>query len=126
MKPYNYKLDIIYEDGDLLVINKLAGISIHPGPGNYDNTIVNALVHYCDGNLSNIGDELRPGIVHRIDKDTSGLVVIAKNNNAHENLSMQFNKHTITRVYQLLVWGKLRPQSGCIKTLIKRSSKIDN
>ena len=123
LKPYNYKLDIIYEDGDLLVINKLAGISIHPGPGNYDNTIVNALVHYCDGNLSNIGDELRPGIVHRIDKDTSGLVVIAKNNNAHENLSMQFNKHTITRVYQLLVWGKLRPQSGCIKTLIKRSSK---
>ena len=123
MKPYNYKLDIIYEDGDLLVINKLAGISIHPGPGNYDNTIVNALVHYCDGNLSNIGDELRPGIVHRIDKDTSGLVVIAKNNNAHENLSMQFNKHTIARVYQLLVWGKLRPQSGCIKTLIKRSSK---
>ena len=123
LKPYNYKLDIIYEDGDLLVINKLAGISIHPGPGNYDNTIVNALVHYCDGNLSNIGDELRPGVVHRIDKDTSGLVVIAKNNNAHENLSMQFNKHTITRVYQLLVWGKLRPQSGCIKTLIKRSSK---
>jgi len=123
LKPYNYKLDIIYEDGDLLVINKLAGISIHPGPGNYDNTIVNALVHYCDGNLSNIGDELRPGIVHRIDKDTSGLVVIAKNNNAHENLSIQFNKHTITRVYQLLVWGKLRPQSGCIKTLIKRSSK---
>ena len=123
LKPYNYKLDIIYEDGDLLVINKLAGISIHPGPGNYDNTIVNALVHYCDGNLSNIGDELRPGIVHRIDKDTSGLVVIAKNNNAHENLSMQFNKHTIARVYQLLVWGKLRPQSGCIKTLIKRSSK---
>ena len=123
LKPYNYKLDIIYEDGDLLVINKLAGISIHPGPGNYDNTIVNALVYYCDGNLSNIGDELRPGVVHRIDKDTSGLVVIAKNNNAHESLSMQFNKHTITRVYQLLVWGKLRPQSGCIKTLIKRSSK---
>ena len=123
LKPYNYKLDIIYEDGDLLVINKLAGISIHPGPGNYDNTIVNALVHYCDGNLSNIGDELRPGVVHRIDKDTSGLVVIAKNNNAHENLSNQFNKHTITRVYQLLVWGKLRPQSGFIKTLIKRSSK---
>ena len=123
LKPYKYKLDIIYEDDDLLVINKFAEIAMHPGPGNYDNTIVNALVYYCDGNLSNIGDELRPGIVHRIDKDTSGLVVIAKNNNAHENLSIQFNKHTINRVYQLLIWGKLRPQSGCIKTFIKRSSK---
>ena len=90
---------------------------------NYDQTIVNALIKYCKGNLSNIGDELRPGIVHRIDKDTSGLVVIAKNNIAHENLSMQFNKHTITRIYKLLVWGKLRPQNGTISTLIKRSSK---
>ena len=96
---------------------------MHPGAGNYDKTIVNALMSYCGSNLSNIGDELRPGIVHRIDKDTSGLVVIAKNNLAHENLSAQFNKHTINRVYQLLVWGKLRPQSGRIKTLIKRSSK---
>ena len=96
---------------------------MHPGAGNYDKTIVNALMHYCNGNLSNIGDELRPGIIHRIDKDTSGLVVIAKNNTTHENLSTQFNKHTITRVYQLLVWGKLRPQSGFIKTLIKRSTK---
>ena len=96
---------------------------MHPGAGNYDKTIVNALMNYCDGNLSNIGDELRPGIVHRIDKDTSGLVVIAKNNLAHENLSVQFNKHTIKRIYQLLVWGKLRPQSGTIKTLIKRSTK---
>ena len=84
---------------------------------------LNALMHYCGGNLSNIGDELRPGIIHRIDKDTSGLVVIAKNNVTHENLSTQFNKHTITRVYQLLVWGKLRPRSGSIKTLIKRSVK---
>ena len=96
---------------------------MHPGAGNYDQTIVNALIKYCKGNLSNIGDELRPGIVHRIDKDTSGLVVIAKNNIAHENLSMQFNKHTITRIYKLLVWGKLRPQNGTISTLIKRSSK---
>ena len=123
LKPYNFKLDIIYEDDCLLIINKPAGIVMHPGAGNYDNTIVNALMNYCGGNLSNIGDELRPGIVHRIDKDTSGLIVIAKNNFAHENLSIQFNKHSIKRVYQLLIWGKLRPQKGTIKTLIKRSTK---
>ena len=123
LKPYKFKLDIIYEDKDIIIINKPAGIVIHPGAGNYDNTIVNALMSYCGGNLSNIGDELRPGIVHRIDKDTSGLIVIAKNNFAHENLSIQFNKHSIKRVYQLLIWGKLRPQTGTIKTLIKRSTK---
>ena len=123
LKSFDFKLNIIYEDDDLLVINKPAGIVIHPGAGNYDKTIVNALMHYCRGNLSNIGDELRPGIVHRIDKDTSGLVVIAKNNETHENLSKQFNKHTINRVYQLMIWGKLRPQSGKIETLITRSSR---
>ena len=118
LKPYKFKLDIIYEDKDIIIINKPAGIVIHPGAGNYDNTIVNALMNYCGGNLSNIGDELRPGIVHRIDKDTSGLIVIAKNNFTHENLSIQFNKHSIKRVYQLLIWGKLRPRTGSIKTLI--------
>ena len=123
IKPYNFKLNIIYEDKDMIIINKPAGIIMHPGAGNYDNTIVNALMNYCGGNLSNIGDELRPGIVHRIDKDTSGLIVIAKNNFAHENLSIQFNKHSIKRVYQLLIWGKLRPRTGTIKTLIKRSTK---
>jgi len=123
IRPYNFKLDIIYEDNNLLVINKPAGIVIHPGAGNYDNTIVNALMHHCGKNLSTIGDEYRPGIVHRIDKDTSGLVVIAKNNETHENLSIQFNKHKITRIYQLLIWGKLRPQNGKISTLITRSSK---
>ena len=123
LKPYNYKLEIIYEDDDLLVINKPAGIIMHPGAGNYDKTIVNALIHYNKDSLSTIGDELRPGIVHRIDKNTSGLVVVAKNNITHENLSKQFNNHTITRVYQLLVWGKLRPSSGKINTLITRSSK---
>ena len=123
IKPYNFKLNIIYEDKDILIINKPAGIVVHPGAGNYDNTIVNALMNYCGENLSNIGDELRPGIVHRIDKDTSGLIVIAKNNFAHGNLSIQFNKHSIKRVYQLLIWGKLRPQTGTIKTLIKRSTK---
>ena len=96
---------------------------MHPGAGNYDQTIVNALIHYDKNSLSTIGDELRPGIVHRIDKNTSGLVVIAKNNESHENLSKQFSDHTITRVYQLLIWGKLRPSSGKIDTFIVRSSK---
>jgi 23S rRNA pseudouridine1911/1915/1917 synthase len=123
LKPYDFKLEIIYGDEDLLVINKPAGIIMHPGAGNYDKTIVNALMHYDKDSLSTIGDELRPGIVHRIDKNTSGLVVIAKNNETHENLSKQFSDHTITRVYQLLIWGKLRPSSGKIETFIARSSK---
>ena len=123
LKPFNFKLDIVFEDKNLLVINKPAGIIMHPGAGNYDKTIVNALINYCNENLSSIGDELRPGIVHRIDKDTSGLVVIAKNNETHEDLSKQFNKHTINRIYQLMIWGKLRPQSGKIETLITRSSR---
>tara|TARA_B100001996_G_scaffold5663_1_gene4775 strand:- start:353 stop:1330 length:978 start_codon:yes stop_codon:yes gene_type:complete len=123
LKPYNFKLEIIYEDKDLLVINKPAGIIMHPGAGNYDKTIVNALIHYDKHSLSNIGDELRPGIVHRIDKNTSGLIVVAKNNKTHENLSKQFSEHTIIREYFLLIWGKLRPTSGKIETYIARSSK---
>ena len=123
LKPYKYKLDIIYEDEDLIILNKPAGIIMHPGAGNFDNTIVNALINYDKNSLSNIGDELRPGIVHRIDKNTSGLVVIAKNNQTHENLSIQFSKHSITRVYQLLIWGKIRPSKGKIETLITRSSR---
>ena len=123
LKPYKYKLDIIFEDEDLIVLNKPAGIVIHPGAGNFDNTIVNALIYYNKNSLSNIGDKYRPGIVHRIDKNTSGLVVIAKNNQAHEHLSNQFSKHTITRIYQLMIWGKLRPSKGRIETLITRSSK---
>ncbi len=123
LKPYQYKLDIKYEDDDLIVLNKPSGIVMHPGAGNYDNTIVNALINYDKNSLSNIGDELRPGIVHRIDKNTSGLVVIAKNNYTHENLSLQFSRHSITRIYQLLVWGKIRPSKGKIETLITRSSK---
>ena len=123
LKPFNFRLDIVYEDKDLLVVNKPAGISMHPGAGDYDKTLVNALMHYDSKNLSSIGDELRPGIVHRIDKDTSGLVVVAKNNLSHEKLSNQFSKHSIKRIYQTLVWGKLRPQFGKIQTLITRSSK---
>ncbi len=123
LKPYKYKLDIIYEDEDLIVINKPAGIVMHPGAGNFDKTIVNALINYDKNSLSNIGDELRPGIVHRIDKNTSGLIVVAKNNETHENLSIQFSKHSITRVYQLLIWGKVKPSKGKIETFITRSSK---
>ena len=123
LKSYKFKIDIVYEDEDLLVLNKPAKIVMHPGAGNFDNTIVNALLDHCGKGLSDIGGELRPGIVHRIDKDTSGLVVIAKNNYTHQKLSDQFSKHTIERVYELMVWGKLRPQSGRIETLITRSKK---
>ena len=122
LKPFEYKIEIIYEDNDLLVINKKADISMHPGAGNKDRTLVNALINYKK-KLSNINGELRPGIVHRIDKHTSGLVVIAKNNFTHENLSNQFSEHSIERKYQTLVWGKLRPSNGRIETLITRSSK---
>jgi len=123
LTPFKYKLDIIYEDEDLIVINKPAGIVMHPGAGNFDKTIVNALINYDKNSLSNIGDELRPGIVHRIDKNTSGLIVVAKNNETHENLSIQFSKHSITRVYRLLIWGKVKPSKGKIETFITRSSK---
>ncbi len=123
LTPFKYKLDIIFEDEDLIVINKPAGIVMHPGAGNFDKTIVNALINYDKNSLSNIGDELRPGIVHRIDKNTSGLIVVAKNNETHENLSIQFSKHSITRVYQLLIWGKVKPSRGKIETFITRSSK---
>ncbi len=123
LKPQNIPLDVVYEDDDLLVINKPIGMVVHPGAGNPDGTLVNALLHHCKENLSGINGELRPGIVHRIDKDTSGLIVIAKNNETHENLPHQFSEHTITRVYQLLIWGKLRPSSGKIETFITRSSK---
>jgi 23S rRNA pseudouridine1911/1915/1917 synthase len=123
IKPYKYKLDIIYEDNDIMVINKPAGLVVHPGVGNFDNTLVNALINYDKENLSSINDELRPGIVHRLDKDTSGVIIVAKNDFAHIHLSKQFNEHSIDRKYIALVWGKLRPQKGEIKTFITRSSK---
>ena len=123
LKPYQFKLKICYEDDDLIILDKPAGIVMHPGAGNSDNTIVNALINYNKNFLSNIGDELRPGIVHRIDKNTSGLVVVAKNNQTHENLSIQFANHSITRIYQLLIWGKIKPSKGKVETFITRSSK---
>ena len=121
--PANIKLNIVYEDKDILIVNKPAGMVVHPGAGNYNNTLVNALIHKYKKKLSNVNGITRPGIIHRIDKETSGLLVVAKNNNAHSNLGKQFSNHTIKRTYQALSWGILRPLSGRIETLIGRSRK---
>jgi len=117
----NIKLDIRYEDDDLLIVNKSPEMVVHPGAGNFDNTLVNALMFHCKNKLSTIGGELRPGIVHRIDKGTSGLLVVAKNDNAHIFLSKQFAEHTIKRVYEVLVYGRMKPSSGQISSMIGRS-----
>ena len=121
--PKKIELNIIYEDKDILVINKPRGMVVHPGAGNYDNTLVNALLFKYKKNLSNINGVSRPGIVHRIDKETSGLLVIAKNNLAHASLGDQFSKHTIKRKYLCLSWGVVRPLKGKISTLITRNKK---
>ena len=118
LKPYKFNLDIIFEDRDLIVLNKPSGIVMHPGAGNFDNTIVNALMNYSKNSFSNIGGELRPGIVHRIDKETSGLLVIAKNNLSHSNLGKQFSDHTISRKYVALICRNLQSFTiglGCFK-----------
>ncbi len=119
--PNKIDLDIIYEDKDILVINKAKGMVVHPGAGNIKNTLANALAYKFKKNLSSINGKMRPGIVHRIDKDTSGLLVIAKNNLSHSNLSKQFSNHTIKRKYKCLVWGVIRPLNGRIETLITRN-----
>jgi len=121
--PQNIKLDIVFEDKDILVLNKPKGMVVHPGAGNSENTLVNALLFKYKKNLSDINGIFRPGIVHRIDKETSGLLVIAKNNLAHSNLGSQFSKHTIMRKYLCLSWGVVRPLSGKINTLISRDKK---
>ena len=123
IKPNKIPLDILYDDKDIIVINKSPGVVVHPGAGNYENTIVNGLLFKYKKNLSSVGGKLRPGIVHRIDKDTSGVIVIAKNDLAHINLSEQFSSHTIKRVYEALVWGVLKPQNGKINVKISRSIK---
>ena len=123
LKPKKIKLEIVYEDKDILVINKQKGMVVHPGAGNYENTLVNALIYKYKNNLSNINGHLRPGIVHRIDKDTSGLLVVAKNNLSHSNLRKQFSNHKIERKYHCLVWGVIRPLKGRIETLISRNKK---
>ena len=123
IRPKKIKLNIIYEDNDILVINKPKGMVVHPGAGNYENTLVNALLFKYKKKLSNVNGSLRPGIVHRIDKETSGLLVVAKNNLAHSNLGDQFSNHSIKRKYLCLAWGVIRPLNGKISTLISRDKK---
>ncbi|WP_374651784.1 RluA family pseudouridine synthase [Dongia sp.] len=113
-------LDIVYEDADIIVVDKPAGMVVHPAPGNLDSTLVNALISHCGDSLSGIGGVKRPGIVHRIDKDTSGLIIAAKNDAAHHALSRSFAAHDIARAYKCLVWGTPSPKSGTIETLLGR------
>ncbi len=123
LTPSNISLNIIFEDEDVLVVNKPKGMVVHPGAGNYDDTLANALIYKYHKKLSNINGATRPGIVHRIDKDTSGLLVVAKNNYSHAHLGKQFNEHSIERNYLCLVWGVLRPLKGRIETLITRNKR---
>jgi 23S rRNA pseudouridine1911/1915/1917 synthase len=121
--PQDIPLVIPYEDEHLIVIDKPAGLVVHPAAGNPDGTLVNALLHHCRGNLSGIGGVARPGIVHRIDKDTSGLLVVAKSDAAHEGLAKQFADHSIERVYQAIVAGHPSPSKGTISARIGRSDR---
>ncbi|OGC79811.1 MAG: hypothetical protein A2W07_08890 [candidate division Zixibacteria bacterium RBG_16_43_9] len=122
LEPQDIPLDIIYEDKDLLVVNKPAGMVVHPAGGNYEDTLVNALLFYCK-DLSGINGVLRPGIVHRLDKNTSGLLVVAKNDFAHTNLAGQLKDRTLTREYAAFCWGDLPKEKGVVETLIGRSIK---
>ena len=115
----NIDLNIIFEDEDLIVINKPPNLVMHPAPGNESGTLVNALMHYTNSQLSNLDDNARPGIVHRLDKDTSGILVVAKNNNVHINLAEQFKEHTISRRYKAIVWGT--PDNQSIEGYIERN-----
>ena len=114
-------VNIVHEDADLIVVDKPAGLVVHPAAGNLDGTLVNALLHHCRGELSGIGGVARPGIVHRIDKDTSGLLVVAKSDRAHEGLAQQFKTHSIDRLYAAIVYGLPQPSAGTVDTWIGRS-----
>lgn len=116
-------LDIVYEDDDLLVVNKPKGMVVHPANGNYDGTLVNALLYHCGDSLSGINGVIRPGIVHRIDKDTSGLLIVAKNDTAHLGLAEQIKEHSFTRAYEAVVYGNLKEDSGTINQPIGRNPK---
>ncbi len=117
----NIALDILYEDDDLIILNKPAGLTVHPAAGTPDGTLVNALLHHCNGILSSVGTPDRPGIVHRLDKDTSGIMVVAKNNATHEHLAQQFFDHTNTRIYYAIIRGCPKQTSGTIQTFIGRN-----
>ena len=118
--PQNIPLDIVYEDDDVIVVNKPKGLVVHPAPGHPDGTLVNALLYHCGDSLSGIGGELRPGIVHRIDRDTSGLIIAAKNDFAHQKLAAQLQDHTLARIYECIVVGNLREDSGTVDAPIGR------
>lgn len=120
LKPQDIPLDVVFEDSDVIVINKARGMVVHPAPGHPDGTLVNALMHYCGDSLSGIGGEKRPGIVHRIDKDTSGLLIVAKNDLAHLGLSAQLADRSLSRVYEAVVRGRLRSDSGTINAPVGR------
>jgi 23S rRNA pseudouridine1911/1915/1917 synthase len=121
--PEDIPVTVIYEDDSLIVIDKPAGMTVHPAPGQWTGTLVNALLHHCGQSLSGIGGVKRPGIVHRIDKDTSGLLVVAKTDLAHQGLSKQFVAHTAERAYNAIVWGKPAPASGTIEGAIGRDPR---
>ena len=118
--PQDIPLDVVYEDGDVIVVNKPKGLVVHPAPGHPDGTLVNALLYHCGDSLSGIGGELRPGIVHRIDRDTSGLIIAAKNDFAHQKLAAQLQDHTLARVYECVVVGNLKEDSGTVDAPIGR------
>ena len=120
LRPQNLPLDVIYEDDDLIVVNKPRGMVVHPAPGHPDGTLVNALLWHCGDSLSGVGGEKRPGIVHRIDKDTSGLLIVAKNDFAHQALSAQLADRSLSRIYEAVVRGRLREASGTIDRPIGR------
>lgn len=122
-EPENIPLDIVYEDDDLLVVNKPRGMVVHPAPGNYTGTLVNALLYHCKDSLSGINGVLRPGIVHRIDKDTSGLLIVAKNDKAHLGLAEQIKEHSFTREYNAVICGHLKEQEGTVNAPIGRNPK---
>ena len=122
LPPQDIPLDVVYEDDDVIVVNKPTGLVVHPAPGHPDGTLVNALLHHCGDSLSGIGGEKRPGIVHRIDRDTSGLIIAAKNDAAHLALSAQLKDHSLSRTYECLVTGNMKPDSGTVDAPIGRSS----
>lgn len=119
--PEDIPLEVVYEDGDLIVVNKPRGLVVHPAPGHPDGTLVNALLYHCGASLSGVGGQLRPGIVHRIDKDTSGLIIAAKNDFAHLALSAQLADRSLSRVYEAVARGEMREDSGTVDAPIGRS-----